>query len=71
MDRVKRYLVRQLLHTNGVHLHVARHELWRLVNVEGKTFTEAELKYLSDTLQLLDKVCDRVGKLGRKVQKTL
>lgn len=71
IDRAKRYTVRQLLHSNNIHLAIVYHELYRISVVEGNGLTDKEQRYLDQRLSILKRIMDDLSGLASHIQKGL
>jgi hypothetical protein len=71
MNRMKRYAIRQILHSLNVRMMTDTHELWRLWNVEKSGLTEKERAFLKKTWEDQEAVNQRLSKFGQHLQKGL
>jgi hypothetical protein len=69
MNKAKRYVCRQILHTINVMLEVLYHELWRVVNVEADGMTQKEHARAQRLLSDLRNVSDGLSLLGQDLQR--
>lgn len=71
MDRAKRYVVRQILHSLNTRMMTDTHELWRVWNVEKSGLTEKERAFLKKTWEDQQAVNERLTKFGIHLQRGL
>jgi hypothetical protein len=71
VNKAKRYIVRQLLHAQGVMLVHVEHEMYRVIRIEQEGLTEKEKQYMDKTLQDLKAVSERLTKFTAHIHKSL